>query len=75
MDAPEQIVLDPNEMAKEHKFVGIGETAYSDDGNLLAYGVDFTGFRQYSLHVKDLRTGAILPDTIVRVSTSRGCER
>ena len=43
----------------------------SDDGNLLAYTTDFTGFRQYALHVKDLRTGATLPDTTERV-TSRG---
>ena len=39
----------------------------SDDQNLLAYTVDFTGFRQYALQVKDLRTGATLPDTTERV--------
>jgi oligopeptidase B len=69
MEAPEEIVLDPNEMAKAHKFVGIGRIAYSDDGNLLAYTVDFTGFRQYALQVKDLRTGATLPDTTERVTS------
>jgi oligopeptidase B len=69
MEAPEEIVLDPNEMGKAHKFVGIGATAYSDDGNLLAYTVDFTGFRQYSLQIKDLRTGATLPDTTERVTS------
>jgi oligopeptidase B len=68
-DAPEQVVLDPNEMEKTHKFVGIGDTAYSDDGNLLAYTVDFTGFRQYGLQVKDLRTGVTLPDTTERVTS------
>jgi oligopeptidase B len=68
MDAPEQIVLDPNEMAKDHKYIGIGVMAYSDDGNLLAYTIDVTGFRQYSLRVKDLRTGALLPDTMERVT-------
>jgi oligopeptidase B len=68
MEAPEEIVLDPNEMAKTHKFVGIGRSAYSDDGNLLAYAVDFTGFRQYILQVKDLRTGVVLPDTAERVT-------
>jgi oligopeptidase B len=68
MDAAEEIVLDPNEMAKTHKFVGIGRSAYSDDGNLLAYTVDFTGFRQYILQVKDLRTGVVLPDTAERVT-------
>src|SRR5437868_8091041 len=46
MEAAEEVILDPNEMAKTHKFVGIGRTAFSDDGNLLAYTVDFTGFRQ-----------------------------
>ncbi len=69
MQAPEEIVLDPNELAKTHKFVGIGGTSLSDDGNLIAYAVDFTGFRQYSLQVKDLRTGATLPDTTERVTS------
>jgi oligopeptidase B len=69
MEAPEEIVLDPNEMAKTHKFVGIGGTAYSDDGNLLAYTVDFTGFRQFGLQVKDLRSGVTLPDTTERVTS------
>jgi len=69
MEAPEQIILDPNELAKTHKFVGIGAVAYSDDGNLMAYSVDFTGFRQYGLQVKDLRTGITLPDTAERVTS------
>src|SRR6516225_4460668 len=70
MEAPEEIVLDANELAKTHRFVGIGGMSYSDDGNLLAYTVDFTGFRQYSVQVKDLRTGATLPDTIERVTSA-----
>ena len=57
MEAPEEILLDLNELAKEHKFVGLGAFVVSDDQNLLAYTVDYTGFRQYSLQVKDLRTG------------------
>src|SRR5689334_13639272 len=69
MEAPEQVVLDANELAKTHKFVGVGAMAYSDDGNLVAYTVDFTGFRQYALQVKDLRTGATLPDTTGRVTS------
>ena len=51
------VLLDPNEIAKTEKFVGIGEDEISDDGNLMAYTLDTTGFRQYTLHVKDLRTG------------------
>ncbi len=69
MQAPEEVLLDLNELAKDHKFVGLGAFAISDDQNLLAYTVDFTGFRQYALKVKDLRTGRILPDTIERVTS------
>jgi oligopeptidase B len=69
MEAPEEIILDPNELAKTNKFVGIGATSYSDDGNLMAYSVDFTGFRQYKLQVKDLRGGETFPDTTDRVTS------
>jgi oligopeptidase B len=58
MDAPEEILLDLNELAKGHKFLGLGAFNVSDDHNLLAYTTDTTGYRQYRLHVKDLRTGA-----------------
>ena len=69
MDAPEEVLLDLNELAKDHKFVGLGAFVVSDDQNLLAYTIDYVGFRQYSLHVKDLRTGETLPDTAERVTT------
>jgi oligopeptidase B len=41
----------------------------SDDQNLLAYTLDYMGYRQFTLHVKDLRTGAMLPDTMERVDS------
>ena len=69
MEAPEEVLLDPNEMAGTRAFVGIGNMVVSDDSNLLAYTVDFTGFRQYTLHVKDLRTGETLPDTAERITS------
>ena len=69
MDAPEEILLDPNEMGKDHKFVGIGAFNVSDDQNLLAYTVDFTGFRQFTLQVKDLRTGKTLTDSAERITS------
>jgi oligopeptidase B len=68
MQAPEEILLDPNELGRTHKFVGVGDFTLSDDHNLLAYTIDFTGFRQYTLQVKDLRTGQLLPDTAERVT-------
>jgi oligopeptidase B len=62
LDAPEQITLDVNELAKGQKFMALGAFMVSDDANLLAYSTDNTGFRQYKLHVKDLRTGALVED-------------
>ncbi len=67
VDAPEQIILDLNEMAKGQKYMSIGNFVPSDDGNLLAYTTDNTGYRQYTLHVKNLKTGELLPEAIERV--------
>ena len=67
--AVELAMLDQNEMAKGLPFLSIGDQAVSDDANLLSYSTDTTGFRQYLLHVKDLRTGKILPDQAERVTS------
>jgi len=68
LDASEEVLLDLNEMAKGQKFMSIGTFTPSDDGNLLAYSTDNTGYRQYTLHVKDLRTGQDLSENIERVN-------
>jgi oligopeptidase B len=67
LEAPEEIVLDQNELAKGHKFMSVGAFVPSDDGNLLAYTTDNTGYRQYTLRVKDLRNGQLFPESIERV--------
>jgi oligopeptidase B len=69
LDAPEEITLDLNELAKGLKFLSLSSYRVSDDGNLLAYTTDNTGYRQYTLYIKDLRTGALLPEKIERVDT------
>ncbi|MGH9819832.1 MAG: S9 family peptidase [Pyrinomonadaceae bacterium] len=65
-----QMLLDQNEMAKGFKFFAIGDFDVSDDGNMLAYTTDATGYRQYTLHIKDLRTGKTLDDTVPRVTST-----
>jgi oligopeptidase B len=67
--APEQVMLDLNQLAAGKKFLGLGRWQVSDDGSLLAYSLDETGFRQYDLHVKDLRSGALGPERIPRVDS------
>jgi oligopeptidase B len=69
LEAPEELLLDVNELAKGQKFMSVRDFAVSDDGNLLAYSTDNTGFRQYVLAVKDLRTGKLLPDHAERVGS------
>ncbi len=69
MDAPEEILLDQNELAKGQAFMSVAAYVVSPDGNLLAYSYDNTGFRQYTLAVKDLRTGKTLADHAERVGS------
>ncbi len=69
MEAPEEVLLDLNELGKDKKFVGLGSFQVSDDQNLVAYTIDYVGFRQYTLQVKDLRTAQTLTDTIDRVTS------
>jgi oligopeptidase B len=70
MEAREEIILDVNELAKGHKFTSVGLMDVSPDGSKLAYTVDFTGFRQYTLHVKDIASGNLLPETAPRVTSA-----
>jgi len=56
---PEVVVLDMNALAVGEAFMALGAYAVSDDGRLLAYSTDDTGFRQYTLFVKDLVTGKV----------------
>jgi oligopeptidase B len=65
----EQVILDVNALAAGKKFLGLGGWEVSDDGNLLAYTTDETGFRQYDLHVRDLRSGVDGPEKIARVDS------
>jgi oligopeptidase B len=69
LDAPEEVVLDVNELAKGQAFMSVQAYAVNDQGNLLAYTTDHTGFRQFTLAVKDLRTGQLLADHAERVGS------
>lgn len=67
--APEELLLDLNRLAKGHPFLGLGSFEVSPDNHLLAYSTDTRGFRQYTLHVQDLRTGETLSERIERVTS------
>jgi oligopeptidase B len=67
LSGPEEVLLDVNKLANGETFMSLGTFEVSDDSRLLAYTTDNVGFRQYKLHIKDLRTGRLLRDTAERV--------
>ncbi|TML23728.1 MAG: oligopeptidase B, partial [Actinobacteria bacterium] len=60
----EQILLDGNELARGHEFFALGTFDISPDGRWLAYSTDFAGDERFTLRIKDLDTGTVLPDEI-----------
>ena len=70
-DTPEQVILDGNLLAVGHPFFSLGDMDISDDARWLAYTTDTTGFRQYTLHLKDLTTGETLAGPVVSSQIER----
>ena len=68
-DAAEQVVLDLNALAEGHSFMAVGDYEASPDGRRLAYTTDSTGYRQYTLHVKDLESGEVTTGVAERVTS------
>jgi oligopeptidase B len=60
----EEVLLDENELAAGHDFFALGGFDISPDGRFLAYAVDFDGDERYTLRVKDLDSGEVLPDEV-----------
>jgi oligopeptidase B len=63
----EEVLLDGNVEAEGQPFFSVGGSAVTVDGNLYAYAVDNAGDERFTLHIKDLRTGELLPDVIENV--------
>jgi oligopeptidase B len=57
-----EVLLDVPAMAKGEDYFRVAKMAASPDGTLLAWSQDVTGRRMHTIHFKDLRTGAMLPD-------------
>lgn len=68
LDAPEEILFDCNEMAEGHSYFNLGGLNVSPDNNLVAFGVDYVSRRQYTIQVKNLKTGEIYPEKITNTT-------
>jgi len=64
LTAAEEVLLDIDDLAKDHSYYSATGFSISPDNKLLAYGVDNVSRRQYTIQVKDLETGAMLTDHI-----------
>ena len=63
-----EVMLDVNLLAEGHDFTSVGGGAVSPDNNLMSYGVDHVSRRQYTIFVRDLNTGEMLPDEIINTT-------
>jgi oligopeptidase B len=68
MQAPEEVLLDVNAMARDHDYFSVGDYAVSQDNAQLAWAEDAVGRRQYTIRFRDLATGRDYPDVVTGVS-------
>lgn len=59
--APVQVLLDLNELAKGRKFLAVRQVEPSPDGRRLLYSLDDSGYRDFQLRIRDLDRGQDLP--------------
>lgn len=64
LEAEEELLFDCNEMAKDHSYFRLVGLNINLNNDLVSYGIDTTGRRQYTLHIKDLKTNTVLKDEI-----------
>jgi oligopeptidase B len=64
-----QLYLDANQLAQGHEYLSISDISVSKSGRYVAYAIDASGEERYTVHVKDLATGEMLPDVIENTNT------
>jgi oligopeptidase B len=69
-EAPEEILLDVNQMAKGHDFFEVGDIAISPNSRFMAWAEDTVGRRQYTVRVMDLAEREVLPIEIMNVENN-----
>ena len=70
LNAPEEIMFDCNEMAKGHSYFNLTGVSVSPDNQLATFSTDTVGRRIYTMQIKNLQTGEILPDKVSNVTGS-----
>ncbi|MBN2055642.1 oligopeptidase B, partial [bacterium] len=68
MTAPEEIILDLNELSEGSEYCALGMIQTSPNHRMLCYTLDTTGNERYTMFIKDLQSGELLPDRAFPVS-------
>ncbi|QJX48432.1 S9 family peptidase [Hymenobacter taeanensis] len=68
LSAPEQVLLNANEMGQGESYFDIGDFEVSDNNELLAYSTDTVSRRLYTLRFRNLQTGELYPEEIQNIS-------
>jgi oligopeptidase B len=68
MEAPEEVMLDGNELGKGSAFFSLSSPKVSPDQSILAFATDTVGRRFYTLRFKDLGSGKLLDDALPDVT-------
>ena len=69
LEGVEEVLLNLNELAQGKAFLALGAYDVSPDGLWLAYSLDYSGFRQYTLYFKNLSSGKVLDDKMDKVDS------
>ncbi len=64
LEADEEVLLDLNELAEGHDYFSLGNWTISSNDQLLAYSINTDGSETFTVFVKDLQSGELLPDRI-----------
>jgi oligopeptidase B len=67
-EAAEEVILDENLLAEGHDYFAVGNLSVSPDHRWLAYSTDTTGGERYTMHFRNLDTGAESPETLADTS-------
>ncbi|MEP2935567.1 MAG: S9 family peptidase [Gilvibacter sp.] len=68
LEAAEEILFDVNDMAKDYAYYNLNGINVSPDNTKVAFGVDTLSRRKYTIHIKDLQTGEVFPETILNTT-------
>ncbi|MFK7833966.1 MAG: S9 family peptidase [Winogradskyella sp.] len=70
LDNPEELLFDCNKMAEGESYFKLVGISISPNNNLVSYGIDTTGRRNYTIHIKNLETHEVASDRVLNTTGS-----